>query len=162
MQRNLEIYMHDHLAGAQFATSLLSDMAAQDFDVDLATFASTLLREIEEDKKIVEEILSRLNATPSALKEASAWIVQKLGRVKLQIGSDPFSIFEACEVLSIGIQGKVALWNALATVASEQESLRSLDFPALAERALEQYQRVERRRIAYVSSLLADEAKETL
>lgn len=162
MSRNLETYLHDHLAGAQFATSLLADMAAQDFDAEIATFANRLLREIEEDQRVVEDILSRLDSTPSVLKEASAWIAQKMGRAKLQVGSDPFSIFEAFEVLSIGIQGKQALWKALGAVASEKESLRTLDFSALASRALEQYERVERRRIAYASSLLADERTEAV
>ena len=154
MSANLRTYLHDHLAGAQFATSLLADLAAQEFDVDIAKFAGNLLGEIEVDKHVVEGILARLDATKSVLKEASAWISQKLGRTKLQIGSDPFSIFEALEVLSIGIQGKLALWRALEEIASEEDALQSQDFSALAERASEQYARVERQRIVYARSLI--------
>lgn len=157
MLRNLETYLHDHLAGAQFATSLLADLTNQEFDAELAAFAGTLLEEIEKDKQVVEDILSQLDSKRSVLKEASAWIAQKLGRTKLQVNSDPFSIFEALEVLSIGILGKRALWKALEAIASEESSLQSRDYATLATRAAEQHAAVDQRRIAYARSLLADD-----
>ena len=154
MSANLRTYLQDHLAGAQFATSLLADLAAQEHDADIAKFAGNLLTEIGDDKRVVEDILAHLDTTTSVFKEASAWIALKLGRTKLQIGSDPFSIFEALEVLSIGIQGKLALWKALDEIASSEDALGSLDLAALAERAAEQHGRVECQRIAYARSLI--------
>lgn len=154
MSANLRTYLQDHLAGAQFATPLLAELVAQEHDADIAKFASNLLTEIEDDKRVVENILARLDTTTSVFKEASAWIAQKLGRAKLQIGSDPFSIFEALEVLSIGIQGKFALWTALEEIAPSEDALRSLDLTALCERAAEQHGRVECQRIAYARSLI--------
>lgn len=156
MGNNLQTYLHDHLAGAQFATSLLADMAAQTFDADIAAFASVLLSEIEEDKQVAEEILTRLDAKRSMLKEASAWLAQKMGRTKFHLESDRFSLFEALEILSIGILGKLALWKALGEVSAKVEELQARDFAALAERAIGQHEQVEQQRIAFANSLIAE------
>ncbi len=154
MPGNLETYLHDHLAGAQFATSLLADMAAQSYDKELAGFAGNLLEEIESDEHVVEQILSQLDAKRSILKDASAWLAQKVGRAKLQIDDDRFSIFESLELLSIGILGKLALWKALLAIAPGNQILQTHDFDALCARALQQHVQVERWRLAYAASLI--------
>jgi hypothetical protein len=149
MPDNLTTYLHDHLAGARFATSLLADLEAQNLDDQLAQFASALLSEIEEDKSTLEGVLARLESQPSVIKEASAWLTQKVGRIKFQLNSEPFSIFEALEVLSIGILGKLALWNALKLLPSDHDAIHGIDLQFLADRALRQHDQVEQRRIAY-------------
>ena len=154
MPDNLTTYLHDHLAGARFAISLLADLAEQKLDGDLAEFASMLRREIEEDKSMLEGVLARLESHPSIIKEASAWLTQKVGRIKFQLDSEPFSIFEALEVLSLGILGKLALWNALDTLPTEHEALQQLDLQHLVDRARRQYAEVERRRIGYAEQVL--------
>jgi hypothetical protein len=154
MPDNLTTYLHDHLAGARFAISLLADLADQKLDDDLAQLASQLLKEIDEDKSTLENIVARLESRPSVIKEASAWITQKIGRVKFQLDSEPFSIFEALEVLSLGILGKLALWNALKLLPAEHNATQGIDLSNLAERAIQQHAEVERRRIAYSQRVL--------
>ena len=154
MPENLTTYLHDHLAGARFATSLLADLAEQKLDGDLAQFASTLRSEIEEDKSTLEEVLARLESQPSVIKEASAWLTQKMGRIKFQLDSELFSIFEALEVLSLGILGKLALWNALDILPIEHEAVQQLDLQHLVDRARRQYAEVERLRISYAKQVL--------
>jgi hypothetical protein len=154
MPDNLKTYLHDHLAGARFAVSLLADLAEQKLDGDLAQFASTLRSEIEEDKSALEGVLAQLASQPSVIKEASAWLTQKLGRIKFQLSSEPFSIFEALEVLSIGILGKLALWNALKQLPAEHEAIQGLDFSNLVDRAIQQHAKVEERRLAYAERVL--------
>ncbi|MFT3726120.1 MAG: hypothetical protein QM773_21345 [Hyphomonadaceae bacterium] len=73
------------------------------------------------------------------LKEASAWLTQKIGRMKLQLSNDAFSIFEALEVLSLGSFGKAALWKAL----QHSTNLKEFDLPKLIERADRQHSVVE-------------------
>jgi hypothetical protein len=154
MPDNLTTYLHDHLAGARFAISLLMDLAEQKLDGDLAEFASKLLSEIDEDKSMLEGVLARLESQPSVIKEASAWLTQKVGRIKFQLNSEPFSIFEALEVLSIGILGKLALWNALKRLPAEHDAKEGLDFSNLVDRAIQQHAKVEERRIAYAERVL--------
>ena len=154
MPDNLTTYLHDHLAGARFATSLLDDLRTQNLDDEIAAFASTLLSEIEEDKATLEGVLARLESQPSVIKEASAWLSQKVGRLKLQLDSDAFSIFEALEVLSLGILGKQALWNALKLLPADHRAIQGLDLQSLADRALHQHHQVELRRIGYAEQVL--------
>jgi hypothetical protein len=154
MPDNLTTYLHDHLAGARFAISLLADLAEQKLDGDLAQFASMLRSEIEEDKSTLEGVLARLESHPSIIKEASAWLSQKVGRIKLQLDSEPFSIFEALEVLSIGILGKLALWNALKRLPAEHDAKEGLDLLNLVDRATQQHTKIEERRIAYAERVL--------
>ncbi|MBL9166014.1 MAG: hypothetical protein JNL18_25055 [Planctomycetaceae bacterium] len=158
MSANLQTYLSDHLAGAQFATSLLADLGAQTLDTDLAAFARTLLAEIEADKQVVEQILTRLDSQPSMIKEASAWFAQKLGRAKLQVGSDRFSIFEGLELLAIGILGKLSLWKALQAIPAHDNAFAILDLAQLAKRASDQHAAVEQWRITYAVSALRESA----
>jgi hypothetical protein len=154
MPNNLTTYLHDHLAGARFAISLLADLAEQKLDDNLAQFASTLRSEIEADKSALEGVLTKLETQPSVIKEASAWLTQKVGRIKLQLNSDPFSIFESLEVLSLGILGKLALWNALKRLPVDHDAKGGLDFSNLINRATQQHAKVEERRIAYAERVL--------
>lgn len=154
MPDNLTIYIHDHLAGARFAISLLADLAEQNLDGELAQFASTLRSEIEEDKSALEGVLTRLESPPSIIKEASAWLSQKVGRIKFQLNSEPFSIFEALELLSVGILGKLALWNALKRLPVEHAAIQGFDLQHVADRARRQHAEVECRRISYAERVL--------
>jgi hypothetical protein len=150
---NLTTYLHDHLAGAQFAISLLADLAEQEVDTELAAFVSQLKAEIEDDRTILQGVVERLDSSPSLLKEASAWLTQKLGRAKFQLGSEPFSIFEALEILSLGILGKRALWRALQSLPPH-EAYAQLNLDDLIDRAVRQYDQVEQRRIGYAKRTL--------
>jgi hypothetical protein len=57
-------------------------------------------------------------------------------------------------VLSIGILGKLALWNALKRLPAKHEAKEGLDFSNLVDRAIQQHAKVEERRIAYAERVL--------
>ena len=65
-----------------------------------------------------------------------------------------FRLFEALEALALGIEGKRALWVALAEAAERAPVLRLLDYDRLVRRAVEQRERVEARRLATALSAL--------
>lgn len=155
MSANLTTYLHDHLAGARFATSLLSDLARQELDGEIAGFAAALLLEVQADQDELQRLVEHLDLQPSMIKEASAWLTQKLGRLKFQLSSEPFGVFEALEVLSLGILGKTALWNALQETDAIPHS-SSLDLNKLLQRAREQYANVETRRLRYARQALVE------
>jgi hypothetical protein len=82
------------------------------------------------------------------LKAISAWVAEKVSRLKLKRdASDDLGTFEALEFLALGIQGKLALWRALAVVSPGDARLRHMDFDYLAARAETQHSQVEERRI---------------
>ena len=87
------------------------------------------------------------------MKEVAAWVTQKMGRLKLAV-SEPLGTFEAIEALSLGVQGKLALWNALRVVRSRDDRLDRLDLDELASRASEQFDLLEDVRLRLAQSVL--------
>jgi hypothetical protein len=84
------------------------------------------------------------------VRKAAAWLTEKLGEAKLRLddpGDGQLRVLEAVETLGLGIQGKLALWRALAAVADRLPKLQRVDFARLEQRAIQQHQRVEGQRL---------------
>jgi hypothetical protein len=142
---SLAIYLHDHLAGSNFAVELLEFLRDQHTGEHLGAAVSALLSEVEEDRTVLQGIIGRVGGGVPILKEASAWVGEKFGELKLRRGT--FGTFEALELLALGILGKMALWRALATIADTNTRLRGVDFNQLAARAERQHSRAEELRL---------------
>lgn len=140
----LVTYIQDHLAGAKFAVGLLTDLSGRDGEA--STLAAQLLSEIESDRSVLEDFVNQLGGDPSTLKEAAAWFSQKAGRLKLAL-DEPLGVFEAIEMLSLGVLGKLALWTALKAIADSDKRIVELDLDALAKRAMAQHQQLESLRL---------------
>jgi hypothetical protein len=148
MSDPLATYLHDHLAGAVHAIDLLEFIRDQHAGEPLSRFAAELLAEIESDRKVLRELAERAGAGSSGLKELTAWLGEKLSRLKLRRGAAKgLGTFEALEFLELGIHGKWALWRALAEVAAADPRLRGTDFNHLAARAETQHSKVEQQRL---------------
>jgi hypothetical protein len=144
----LTTYFRDHLAGAQAAINLLEVLRDQHTGQPLGQFAAGLLTEVEADREVLRGLAERLGAGASGLKEAAAWLGEKVSRVKLRRRSaGELGTFEALEALGLGILGKLALWRALAVIAEGDGRLRGMDFHHLATRAQAQHTQVEERRL---------------
>jgi hypothetical protein len=150
----LATYVHDHLAGARFAISLLDDLSKQDQDVRIQRFAQQLRPEIEADVSDLQQLADRLGDPGNAMKEAAAWIAQKASRVKLAT-HDALGGFESIEMLCVGILGKLALWKALQTLLPDSR-LESLDLAKLAKRAIQQHAEAETLRLELAASALRE------
>jgi hypothetical protein len=144
----LTTYVRDHLAGAQAAINLLAVLRDQHTGTPLGQFAAGLLAEVEEDREVLRGLAGQVGAGASGLKEAAAWLGEKVSRVTLRRRSaGDLGTFEALEALGLGILGKRALWRALAAVAEGDGRLRGVDFHHLAARAHAQHAQVEERRL---------------
>ena len=146
MDNNLPTYLHDHLAGAKFAVSLLADLGSQEVLPKVATLANTLLTEIEADRDVLEQITQKVASGPSTVKELAAWIAQRTGRMKISVG-DEIGIFEGVELLSLGVMGKRALWKVLQSLSPNATGLDRHEFERLIERAESQYATLEALRL---------------
>jgi hypothetical protein len=148
MSDPLATYLHDHLAGAALAIDLLKSMQRNNAGEPLGQFAESLLADIEADRDVLRRLTERVGIGSSAFKELTAWLSERVSRVKLG-GRSPssFGTFEALEFLQLGIHGKWALWQALAVVAATDERLRGTDFLRLATRAATQESQVEQQRL---------------
>ncbi|MDX1964398.1 MAG: hypothetical protein SFX18_14700 [Pirellulales bacterium] len=146
MPNALLIYLQDHLAGSEFAVSLLSDLAKQTSHQRLAEFSQTLLTEIESDRIVLQNLIEEQQGSTNTLKNTLAWFTQKLGQFKLNL-DETHGQFEALELLSLGITGKLALWTALEKVPGMITHLHPTHLMNLQSRARDQFTQVEQFRL---------------
>ena len=143
----LRTYLRDHSAGAEHAVQLLKALKEEHGRTALGDFAAILLEQVESDLETLEGLAQRVGADGFQVKELAGWLGDKLSRIKLSPGGNPFSTFEVLEFLSLGILGKRALWRALIAVSSVHPELQGMDLNALLERAELQYTTTEKMRL---------------
>jgi hypothetical protein len=144
--QSLGVYLRDHLAGAAAAVEILALLREQHAGEPLGEFAATLRGEIEADRAILVDLAEHAVGGSSVVKEATAWLSAKVGRIKL--GRDgPLGTLEALETVALGVLGKLALWRALLLVAPGDPRLDGVDFGRLATRAESQHEQLEERRL---------------
>jgi hypothetical protein len=143
-------YLNDHLAGSQVALELLEHLEKAHAGTEVGRFAAALRAEVAADRRELEALMERLQVGESRVRKASAWLAEKATEIKLRL-EDPsggaLRLLEAFEVLSLGIEGKRALWLALAAAAEDAPALRVADYERLRERAEDQRRRVEAARL---------------
>jgi len=152
----LAIYLQDHLAGATVGVELSRRIARSNRDSALGEALTEIAEEIESDRAALVDVMERLSVGPDRLKLTASWTAEKAGRLKLNgrlRTYSPLSRLEELELLSLGVEGKLALWQTLRRVAGAEPRLSDVDFDALIERARGQRRKLERRRRA-----AADEA----
>ncbi len=155
MSDPLATYLHDHMAGSSFAIDLLESIRDQHSDEPLGHFAAGLLIEVKEDKQVLQGIMDRVGKSSADLKEAAAWVGEKLSQWKLRRGAaGGLGTFEALEALALGILGKLKLWRALAAIAAADVRMREVNFDELIARAEDQHARVEERRMQVAPTAL--------
>ena len=149
-KEDLSEYLNDHLAGSVGALELLDRLVETYEDKPLGKFFRDLRQDIEGDQKQLEELIQKLGISESAVRKASAWLVEKLSRSKIDLdeesGAD-FGVFLALEALILGITGKRSLWRALHAATRTVPELARLDYSGLEKRAIEQCERVEAKRL---------------
>jgi hypothetical protein len=144
MNEQLAVYLNDHLAGARFAIELLERLHDANSGQSLGLFANQLLIKIDEDRAVLQGIADRLGDGGSTLKQAAAWMTEKLSRLKLRLESDSkLGVFETLETLSLGILGKRALWRLLSELSATNSFLKEINFQELISRAESQHGEVE-------------------
>ena len=160
MNDALIIYLHDHLAGARFALSLLESLRTGDQQQAIRKLAEELLYEIEEDRQALTRLADRLGTPQNTLKEGAAWLAQKASLWKLGREDSILSTFEAIETISLGILGKLALWRTLRVLQREESVLLDVNLEELCKRAENQFFRIEQLRIKLVPQVFVGEAVE--
>jgi len=148
--RLLEIYLADHFAAARAGVELVRRAARNNGRSGLGEALRRLAAEIEEDRRTLAGIVETLGFKESKPKEAVAWLGERVGRLKLngQVrGYSPLSRVLELEALSVGIAGKLALWESLLSVPGLGARLPDIDLQGLAERARRQRAEVEEQRL---------------
>src|SRR5438477_139558 len=79
---------------------------------------------------------------------------EKTSRFKLDHGPNGLGNVDALEFLALGVLGKLALWEALRTIAARDIRLQGVNFDHLATRARTQHAQVEERRLEAAKAAL--------
>src|SRR6202451_159168 len=154
-ENSLQVYVTDHMAGS-VAASDLARRGADNNQGPLGTFFSDLSREIEADRRTLDEIAATVGTQPSALKQAAAVAAERLSRFKLDhrmTGSPELSLLLELELLYLGIEGKHTLWRTLRVL--DDPRLGEFNFDQLAGRAEKQLAAVEEQRLAVAADALS-------
>jgi hypothetical protein len=148
--RLLEIYLGDHLAAATAGVELVRRAARNNAGNTYGAALRAVGAEIEEDRRTLQRVVQSLGFDEPRLKPVLARVGEKLGRLKLngQVrGYSPLSRVLELEALSVGIAGKIALWESLQSPPGVAERLSDTDLPQLAERGRRQREEVEKQRL---------------
>jgi hypothetical protein len=143
----LDTYLNDHLAGSVGACEIAKRCANENSGTELGQFLSKFLAEIEEDQRTLEGLMDAVGAARNQVKQAGAWLGEKLTRLKLGTGEKDLSNLLSVETLCVGVEGKTCLWKALPEVAASHEALTGIDFGRLQQRAQAQRDGLERHRL---------------
>jgi hypothetical protein len=112
---------------------------------------AALHKDITQDRDALEELMRHLEVERHPVKEAAGWMLEKLSRLRLSpalTGSGDLTRLLETEGLSLGIEGKLAMWLSLKEAATADPRLAGTDFDRLIERARGQRRTLEPHRLA--------------
>ena len=148
----LGVYLNDHLAGSAAGLELAEKLRDNNQGTELGNTMEAVHRDIAQDRETLEELMTHLEVERHPVKEAAGWALEKLSRLRLNPaltgGADLTRLLET-EALSLGIEGKLAMWLSLKQAADAGDpQLAGNDFDRLIERARGQRRALEPHRIA--------------
>jgi hypothetical protein len=141
----LGIYLNDHLAGSTVGLELSRRSLGSNKGSEYGDVLERVSKEIEEDRETLQRLMKDLGVRRDHPKVTVAWVAEKFGRLKPNgrlLTYSPLSRLIELESLSLGITGKVSLWEALREVADEDARLDAEELARLAERAERQRKEV--------------------
>jgi hypothetical protein len=109
-----------------------------------------LFKEFEEDRSVVQTLLTRLGASGRSIKRAAGFTSGAV--LSVTAGGEPgdLSLLRTLEALAIGVQGKRCLWRALQNLRTVPSTVQGMDLVELAAKAVNQWEAIEERRLALV------------
>ena len=154
--KDLDSYLNDHLAGSISALELIAHGVDAHKGEPLGSFFVEIEREIKADQDMLHDVMRTLSIEESKMRQAGAWVAEKVGRARLIIaGDEPGSLglVLTLEGLIMGVTGKKGLWRTLAT--AKLPRLSSYNFEQLQRRAEQQVEQIEAERISAVRQAFA-------
>ncbi|MDX6619201.1 MAG: hypothetical protein QOK36_1587 [Gaiellales bacterium] len=151
--RLLSIYLQDHFAGASAGVSLARRVAQSNGETPAADSLREVAAEVAEDRETLKRLMHDLGINPSLTKTIAAWLGERAARLKPNGrigGTKAFHRLHELELLSLGIGGKIALWESLRVARIES----AVDLDALIDRARNQRECVEQQRLALAREAL--------
>jgi hypothetical protein len=154
----LTAYLNDHLAGSAAGVELAGKLRDNNQGTELGRAMVALHHDISEDRDTLESLLGQLELDRHAVKDAAGWMLEKVSRLRLNpalTGSAELTRLMETEALSLGIEGKLAMWLALKEAAATDPRLAGTDYDRLIERARGQRGALEPHRLAAAAAALS-------
>ena len=152
--KDFDSYLNDHLAGSISALELIAHWKHVHKGEPLGRFFAETEREIKADQGILRDVMRSLGVEESKLRQAGAWVAEKVGRVQLMIAGEEscnLGLVLTLEGLVMGVTGKKLLWRTLA--AAKLPRLTGYDFEELQRHAEQQIDRIEAERMRAISEV---------
>jgi len=149
LDKNLRIYLNDHLAGSTGGLELARRAHGNSTDPERTAMWSNVCDEIERDREVLREMLDRLDFTENPVKAVLGWAGERIGRLKPNgqlTGPSELGQYVELEAMYLGVTGKLCLWQMLTRV--DDPRLRDFDLVGLIERAESQRLRLDEHRLA--------------
>lgn len=156
----LGTYLNDHLAGSIVGGELARRITRQNSDNEYGRMTAEIAEQIEQDKRELRRIMTRLDVRQKRLRLGVAWAVEKVTRLKRNgrlIGYSPLSRLVELEGLVIGITGKLELWRTLDQLEDANRALDEGQIRELIRRAESQRDRVEDLRLKAAREAMREE-----
>lgn len=156
-ERALDIYLNDHLAGAVMGSEIADELAEHHEGSHFGDGMAEVASQIHEDRATLEALMERLGTTSNPVKQGAAWLAEKAGRVKfrgLTSGNEELGAFLALETLSLGVEGKICLWETLRTLAPGDAVIEGVDLDQLVARGQRQRAILELERLSHGGRVL--------
>jgi hypothetical protein len=154
---SLSTYLDDHLAGATAGVELAHRVVSSHEGRAEADVLRTVAAEIAEDREALIALRDGLGVQPSRWKAAAGWVGEKLTRAKLSdpvTGDADLTRLLQLETLSLGIAGKLALWQSLTSSMAGEPT--AVDLDGLIRRAEQQRGVVEQCRLTAARAALTE------
>lgn len=159
MDQDVARYLHDHLAGSSGALLLIQELADNHDCLEAKEFFTDLKEKVIGDRVLLEGLLEKIDQDRGALFKMAGSIAARVGGLKLlweQVEPGKLGLFEALEMLTLGVQGKRLLWIALSEISVWFPEWGGIDFNKLEREAIEQRDGIEAWRLQAASDILAD------
>jgi hypothetical protein len=147
----LATYLNYHLAGATVGRELARRSASSNRGSPLGQFLAVLAQEIDEDRDALLALMGELQVGTDRIKVLGGWTAEKVARLKPNgrlFSYSPLSRLLEVEGLTLGVRGKLALWQALELIQAGEPALSTADLASLAQRAERQMSELEQHRRA--------------
>jgi hypothetical protein len=150
-EERLGTYLQDHYAGSSAGIELFRRAAQQQSDPVARTELTEMIREVENDRAALERFLAAVGKKPDPVKNAGAWVAEKLSRLKPNgelLHRSPLSDVVELEGLRLAVEGKAAGWRVLRRLAEEEDRFDRSELDQLLKSATDQIDRLEKLRMA--------------
>ena len=135
-QARLATYLQDHYAGSSAGIELFRRAADQQTDAVVRTALTAMAEKVEHERTVLTKYLAFVDAKPDPVKNAGAWVAEKLGRFKPNgelVRRSPLSDVMELEMLRIAVEGKGAGWRVLRALADDQPLFDAAELDTLIE-----------------------------